>query len=80
MFAYKNDAELGHVDEIVCVCDPDICGTLAFAKYLEDHNMDFSKAKCVRLFDLTEKSIIDAIFNEISFQEVFDGMTKEVLG
>lgn len=80
MFAYKNDAELEHVDEIVCVCDPDICGTLAFAKYLEDHNMDFSKAKCVRLFDLTEKSIIDAIFNEISFQEVFDGMTKEVFG
>ena len=78
MFAYKNDAELEYVDEVICACDPDICGTLAFAKYLEDHNLDFSKAKYVKICDLTEKSIIDAIFNEISFQEVFDRMKKEV--
>lgn len=78
MHAYKNDAELEHVDEIICACDPDICGTLAFAKYLEDHNLDFSKAKYVKIRYLTEKSIIDAIFNEISFQEVFDRMKKEV--
>lgn len=78
MFAYENDAELEHVDEVVCVCDPDICGTLAFAKYLEDHNLDFSKAKYVKILDLTEKGIIDAIFNETSFQEVFDNIKKRV--
>ena len=80
MHAYKNDAELEHVDEVICACEPDICGTLAFAKYLEDHNLDFSKAKYIRLLDYTEKYIIDNLFNEISFQEVFDGMTKAVFG
>lgn len=78
--AYKNDAELEHVDEVVCVCDPDICGTLAFAKYLEDHNLDFSKAKYIRILSFEEEDIIDNIFNETSFQEVFDGMTKAVFG
>lgn len=76
--AYSNDAELERADEVICACSSFDYGILAFAKYLEDHNLDFSKAKYVKIRDLTEKSIIDAIFNEISFQEVFDEMKKRV--
>lgn len=78
MRAYGNDAELKHVDEVICACGPFNCSILAFAKYLEDHNLDFSKAKYVKILDLTEKGIIDAIFNETSFQEVFDNIKKRV--
>ena len=78
MRAYGNDAELEHVDEVICACGPFACGILSFAKYMEDHILDFSKAKYVKIFDLTEKGIIDAIFNETSFQEVFDKMKKDV--
>lgn len=78
IYAYKNDSYVKDVDEIVCACDPDLGGVLAFAKYLEDHNIAFSDAKYIELTDLTPDTIFKSLANETEFLPVFDRVKKEV--
>lgn len=77
-YAYANDGLLEEVDEVVFNgdCLPNV---LASVKYIEDHGLVVSKAKCIAIKDfVNDRDIIDNLFNETSFQEVFDEMKKRV--
>lgn len=41
---YINYNTLPKIDKVICMCDPDFGGTLAFVEYLEKFNIPFEKA------------------------------------
>lgn len=75
-YAYVNDGLLEEVDEFIFNgdCLPNI---LASVKYIEDHGLDFSKARYVVINDLENvRNIIDNLLKETDFQDVLVKMEK----
>lgn len=74
-YLYKKE-NMKDFDEIISICDPDDCGILGYAKYLEVNHVDFDKAKSLYMNDFTETTIFNT-FNTLTsellpFNEVFE--------
>lgn len=80
-FAYRKDIDRSIIDVVVSACDPDICGKLAFAKYVEHY--DIKNAIVLNLIDLTEEALkkslqlSNGIPFEKDFEKVKDFLLKE---
>ena len=77
-FSYQKDIDHSILDVVVSACDNDICGKLAFAKYVETYNI--KNPLVFNINDLSEKSLVNSLQlqNAISFEKDFERV-KEFL-
>lgn len=70
-FSYDKTIDHSIIDKVVSVCDPDVCGKLAFAKYTEHYNL--KDTLVLNINDLTKESLKKSLQlkNAVPFEEDF---------
>ncbi len=78
-YNYKSVTYPNAYDKIISICENDEYGKLAFAKYLEDHNIDFAEPSFIDWFCLTP-GIISKKLKEANtpFNEVFEELKDKL--
>lgn len=71
-FSYNKDIDHSIIDVVVSACDPDVCGKLAFAKYVEHY--DIKNPIVLNINDLAEQSLKNSLqlHNAIPFEKDFE--------
>lgn len=71
--AYQIKENINKFDKIVGICDADDYGKLAFAKYLEVHNIKYEDAFWTNLYNLSNDSIYKKLLEPFeNFNTIFD--------
>lgn len=76
--AYKNSACISNMDLIVCACDSDFEGWLAFSKYMEVNNLNIETIKILKYLSLTHYDLLNSLLNLTDFKDTFNKMKNEL--
>lgn len=70
-FSYDETIDHSIMDKIISICDPDVCGKLAFAKYKEHYNL--KETFVLNVNDLSSESLKESLQfkNIVTFEEDF---------
>lgn len=77
-FCYQNSSCIPDMDLIVCACDPDYEGWLAFTKYLEVNRLKLETTKVLRCLSLTDTDILNSLLKLEEFKDIFYEMKDEL--
>ena len=78
-FSYNKDIDHSIIDVVVSACDPDVCGKLAFAKYVEHY--DLKNTKVINYNDLSDNALKKVLeLNEmVTFEEDFEKVKEKLI-